>query len=692
MKQILSTILIFVYGITGAFCQTEQGAKVMAWEDFVSVMMEENDEEDGLDGVLMDRLEELYGNPMDLNAVGREDLEVLPFLSEEQVENILKYREKNGRMESLGELMMVEGLGKKEREMMRLFVRVEGAPLRRDHYTLAEMLKWSHHEMVWRSDVPFYTKAGYKKVSAEVLRKSPNKVYRGDRFHHSFRYSFSGTKHLLAGVQLEKDAGESGVDYVAGYIMMKDVGCVKRAVLGNYRVSFGKGLAINSGMKFGKMMMLSTMDRMDAGFTKHSSLTESGYFTGGATTIQLGDWQLSAFASYRKGDGTYNSDSTGMSSLKTDGLHRTRLEWSKKGNLCISNFGGNVHWEHRQLRLSATAVWTHLDVPLMPKYDTKASAYRFYNARGQNFMVGSLAYAYRYKSLTMSGETAFSSTEQQNGLATLNSLRWRMNGSNVLTLIGRYYGAKFVSLNGKAFGENSMVQNEEGVFVGWRSRSIANMEIETYVDAMYFPWLKQGISASSYGVEGMAQALYSPNQRWSLLARYRLKSKQKDLKLDSNGKTLTMLEYDSHHTFKLQLNYNISSSLSLRTAATGTIIHFGTNPNETGYALGENLRWQHPKTKCRIDFGVTYFDTDSYNARVYNTEPSLLYTFNSMSYYDQGIRATVLASIPIYKDKLFLHTKFGMTKYFNRDTIGSDLEMIDTNHREDLQLQARWVF
>ena len=694
MKQFILTFFVYMSGLCCAFCQTEQEERKMAWEDFVAVMVEENGEEESVDEETMERLFELYGNPMDINTAQKEDLEVLPFLSEEQVEEVLRYVTKEGPMMSLGELMMVKNLGKKEREMMRLFVKVEeGAQLhrdKRDNPTLKEMLKWSKHEVVWRTDVPFYVKEGYKDVPAEVLEKSPNKVYRGDRFHHAFRYAFSGANHLLAGIQMEKDAGERRVDYVSGYLMLKDVGCVKRAVLGNYRVSFGKGLAVNSGMKFGKMMMLSTMDRMDAGISPHSSTSETGYFTGGAATIQLKDWQVSAFGSYRKEDGTYNNNSKGMTSLKTDGLHRTQLEYSKKGNLGITNFGGNIQWKHQELRLSATAVATHFDIPLMPKHDTKASQYRYYNASGQDFFVGSLAYAYRLKSLTFSGETAFSHTEKQNGMASLNALRWRTNSSNVLTLIGRYYGAKFVSINGKSFGENSAVQNEEGVFLGWTSKMIKNMELEAYVDAMYFPWLKQNVSASSYGWEGMMQTLYSNNKRWSLLARYRIKAKQKDFKYAANGKNITTSEYNTNHNLKLQLNCNLSSSLTLRTSATGTMIQFGANPNETGFAISENIRWQHPKNKCRIDLGITYFNTDSYNARVYNYEPSLLYTFGSTSYYDQGIRTTLLASVPIVKQSLFIHAKLGMTHYFNRDTIGSGLEMIDANHREDLQVQLRW--
>jgi len=667
----------------------------MAWEDFVALMVEENDEEE-IDEETMERLFELFGNPIDINKARKEDLEMLPFLSEEQVNEVLQYVEKNGPMMSLGELMMVKNLGMKEREMLRLFVKVdEESRLHRnkqDHVTLKELLKWSKHEAVWRTDVPFYKKEGYKEVPAEVLRKSPNKVYQGDKYHHAFRYAFSGMNHLLAGLQMEKDAGERGVDYVSGYVMLKEMGCVKSAVLGNYRVSFGKGLAVNGGMRFGKTMMLNTMDRLDAGVTKHSSTGESGYFTGGAATLQLKDWQFSAFASYRKGDGTFNKDSMSMSSLKTDGLHRTQLEYSKKGNLGITNFGGNIHWEHKELRLSATGVFTHFDVPLMPQHNTPASLYRYYNACGQDFFVGSLAYAYRFKSLTFSGETAFSHTEKQNGVASLNALRWRVNNTNVLTLIGRYYGAKFVSINGKAFGENSAVQNEEGVLLGWVSKSIRNMEIQTYVDAMYFPWLKQNVSASSNGYEGMVQALYSANRKWSFMARYRIKAKQKDFLIDTNDKTLTILRYNTNQNVKLQLNCNLSSFITLRTSATGSLISFGNNPNEKGFAIGENIRWQNPRNKCRIDFGITYFNTDSYNARVYNYEPSLLYTSGSTSYYYRGIRTTLLASLPIAKQTLFINAKLGMTKYFNRDAIGSGLEMIDANHREDLQIQMRYKF
>ena len=694
-KLAIYILLLYMIGTNPAFCQTERKAEIMSWEDFAELIIDENNDEGSIDEATMEQLYETHCNPLDINTLAKEDLEALPFLSGEQVEDIMNYLGKHRPVQSLGELMFISSLGKETREMLRLFVEVQEKTANTDYsrnISIKNLLKYGHNEVMWRSDIPFYKRAGYKEYPKEVLEKSPNKVYRGDKFHHYFRYSFSSMNHLFAGLNMEKDAGERGVDYVSGYVMLKDVGVVKRAVIGDYRLSFGKGLAVNTSAKFGKMTMFSSMDRIDIGINKHSSTMESGYFTGGATTVKLGSIEISAFGSYRKNDGTYNNDSIGMSSLKTDGMHRTELEYSKKGNLGTADFGGNIHWEHKNLQVSATAIGTHLSVPLAPKYNTQGSIYKYYNAHGQDFFVGSIAYTYRYKSICFSGETAVSNCKNQNGTATLNALRWRANDENTFSLIGRYYGAKFVSLNGNAFGENSSVQNEEGVFLSWMSRSIKNTTIEAYVDAMYFPWFKSQVSSSSYGFDGMMQATYSPSNKWSALIRYRIKSKQRDFAYTYDDDEHTVLQYKTKQTLKMQLNCNLSSYIALRTSALGTINTFSINPAEYGFAISENIRWQNPNSKIHFDLGVIYFNTDSYDARIYNYEPSLTYSFSSTSYYYHGIRTTLLASVPIVKQSLFINAKAAFTKNFNKETIGSGLDLINANHKEDLQIQVRWKF
>jgi len=675
---------------------TVSDSQQMTWEQFVERMMagfnDEVEESEIVDDELLSTLHDLCLNPMNINEATKEDLLVLPFVNEEKANDIIAYLEKNSPMQSYGEFLLIPTLTKEDREMLRLFVAPPSADVvtKKTQVTWQKLMKCGKNELIFRSDIPFYIKDGYRNYPDSVLERYPNKVYRGDRFHHALRYSFSSMNHLFAGLQIEKDAGERGVDYLSGYVMVKDVGIVKRAVVGDYKVNFGHGLAINTSMKYGKMMMCNTADKMDAGITKHSSASEANYFTGAATTIVLGDWQFSAFGSYRKVDGTMRNDTIGIASLKTDGLHRTTSEHSKRQNVVATNLGGNIHWGRDALKLSATLVSTHFDKPLTPIYNTPASLYRLYNAEGQDFIVGSFAYMYRLDHLAFSGETAYSHCDKQNGMATLNSLCWKADENNILTLVGRYYQAKFVSINGKAFGENSAVQNEEGLFLGWMSKSLNNTQINAYVDAMYFPWMKYKVGNSSYGIEGMIQATYSKSQKWNMLVRYRVKSKQADSSLSASNSM--SLSYKTNQNIRIQLNNTLSPSISLRTTLSGTLRSFSTEKNEMGFSLGENIRWQHFSNNMHIDLGVTYFNTDSYDARVFGYEPSLIYSLGYTSYYYKGMRGVLMASIPMCKSHLVLNAKCGITKYFNKDDISSGTERIAQNHREDLQIQLRYKF
>lgn len=691
MKRIFLIAVSALLYCQMSLAENESNGNLLTWEDFVERVIDDADDDSPIDEELFYKLQEMCAHPANINTITKEDLMLLPFVSEEKANDIMLYRERNGEMVSLGELMFIESLSSEDRSMLRLFVIAAPADSKQQSPAFSTLLKNAKQELTLRSDIPFYRRAAYGQYSESELDKSPNKVYRGDAYHHSAKYSISSMSHLYGGFQMEKDAGERGVDYLSCHIMLKDIGIIKRLAIGDYKLNFGKGLAVNSSMKLGKMMTLSSSDKIDAGISRHSSMAEANYFTGGAATIKLRGWEVTAFASYNKNDGTLWGDSSGVKTLVTDGLHRTRAEHDKKGNIAMTNVGGNIHWGNDNLKLSATAVATHFSIPLKPQHDTDASMYRLYNAEGSDYLVGSLSYSYRYRRLLFSGETAMSNTEKQNGAATLNSLRWKMNSSNSLLLLARYYGAKFVSINGKAFGENASVQNEEGVYAGWSTSSIRNVKLDLYADFMYFPWLKYQVSESSYGYEGVAQMQYSANSRWNITARYRIKSKQKDFVYDSkNGGK--MLQYRTSHNLRVLINSQLSPALSLRTTANAAVLSFGTDSDDRGFSIGEDLRYQNSRNKLRIDMGLIYFNTDSYDSRVYGYEPSLMYSFGYSSYFYKGMRGMILANIPLYKDRLWLNTKFATTKYFNRYKIGTSQEMIDSSHKEDLMVQLRWSF
>ena len=90
--------------------------------------------------------------------------------------------------------------------------------------------------------------------------KSLEKHYLGSPMRMSFKYQFNSQGKLQLAVSGEKDAGEQffkgaqkyGFDFYSGYICLKDIGVLKKAVIGDFRLDFGQGLVVGSLLMGGK--------------------------------------------------------------------------------------------------------------------------------------------------------------------------------------------------------------------------------------------------------------------------------------------------------------------------------------------------------------------------------------------------------------------------------------------------------
>lgn len=680
----------------------------VGWDDFVERYAElcgEDLTDFSMDEELITDLYEIYCHPLNLNDLDERQLRSLPFLNEAAVLDILTYVQSHRPLLSMGELMTLPTLDYQIRRLLTLFCRMGEMP--KSRATIGQTLRQADQELTLRTDFPFYTRLGYASYSNSYLQEHPNKIYRGTSPYYSLRYSFTASRHIEVGLVIEKDPGECGVDYWGAYAVLHDLGRLRTLALGNYRASFGYGLVMNTSFGFGKLMTLSTLDHMDRGLRRHSSMSESGYLRGAAATVQLmRGVQMSAFASSADVDGTLRSDSLGVSSLKTDGLHRTLLEKSKKGNLLKQDYGANVNVQFARLRLSATAVYTHFSRPLQPNMSTAASRYRLYNARGSSFSNFGLAYRYVGRHWTLGGETAVG---QGGGVATLLMAQGEV-GLTQLTLIGRHYQARYVSINGSSFSENSRTQNESGIYIGANHRFSKRLQLEGFVDVMHFPWMKYQVSSPSWGMDVFLQANYSKGQH-AVQLRWRMKTKQRNSQ--ETSEEAQTLVFNTVHSLRLQHEVTLPSNFSLHTALLGALAHRPDTGTKLGYGLSERVGWgrtlRHPllsrkknttsasshaklrDAQCRVVLSVMGFHTDDYAARLYAYEPSLHYTFGVRSFSGEGVRGILLVQIPMLTGLDFV-ARATTVRYFDRDVIGTGLDQTLQNHREDVQLQLRWRF
>lgn len=648
-----------------------QTPDLMLWEENLEQLAAEAESTDWEDE--LEELSRRMKQKLNLNTATREQLEQFPFLSEEQVENLLAYVYVHGAMQTLYELQLVEEMDKETIDRLLPFVCVRPSEEETRYPSFKNIWKYGKHEATTRFDIPFYTRKGYEKD------------YLGPSVYHSLRYSFRYGDRLQAGVTGEKDAGEpffalhdrQGYDYYSFYLLLKGWGKLEALAVGNYKVSFGQGLVLGNGFGLGKTFSLATAEYRTEGFRKHSSSDEYNYFRGVGATVRLASrWRASAFYSHRNLDGVVEDGE--ITSIYKTGLHRTAKEAAKRHAFVMQAAGGNVAYEGTHLKVGATGLYYFFDRP----YEPALRKYARYNLRGNHFYNAGVDYAYRLGRFAWVGEAA----KGKQGYAFLNQLRYQAGGQYKVMLIHRYYSHDYWGMFAHSFGESSALQNENGWYLAGEASPFARWRFFASVDLFSFPWWKYRISKPSQGVDGMFQVTFTPNKHWSMYANYRLKRKERDV-TGSGGETILPTR---HHKVRYRLSY-AQGLWSLRTTADYNRFVQAPLQYSQGWQVTQMCGVQLPSFPLAATLQGTYFHTDDYDSRVYAYEKGLLYTFYTPSFYGRGFRFSAHLRYD-FRDWLMLIAKFGQTLYQDREEIGSGNDLIRGNKKSDLQVQVRLKF
>lgn len=662
-------------------------AQVLSWEDFVErLSVDESRESEAWERLLED-LSERHAHPYDLNTLTRAQLETLPFLSPGQVENLLAYLYAYAPVRSLSELQLVEGLDYDTRAMLALFVCVgqpveQKAPLR-----WKNLWKYGEHEAVARADVPFYYRKGHYRYPQELSTRYPNRQYLGGRVAHSIRYQYDYGSRLSAGLVVENDAGEPffnrgsrGYDYYSCYLLVHDAGRLQTLALGNYRLSFGQGLVMNTQFSPGKQAILTSIYSRNKGIRKHASTSERDYFRGAAATLRWGRVKLTGFYSYRTLDATLDGQS--ITSLKTDGYHRTPLEISKKNNTRNHLTGANLSYDTPSFHLGLTGVYTVFDRPLKPVRD-----YQLHDPHGRRFAAVGVDYRRDWHRWSFVGETAVGGN---GAMATLNALACRFSPSWSLLLLQRHYAKDYEGLHARAFEEGGRVRNEDGLYLGTEALLGDRVKAVAYVDCFRFPFRKYMISFSgTKGVEVFGQLTGRMGQTADWMLRYRFKNKGRDFTPD--GEERRGLAAHDKHTAKAQYRWRPTARCLLKTTADYVLSSFPSTGNEQGYQLSQACALASDTDRWQMEAGAGYFHTDSYETRIYAYERGMLYTFSFPSFYGRGVHGYVWGRCHINRTLTVL-VKYVHTRYFDRDHIGSGTQEIEGCRKQDLSVQLRVRF
>ena len=139
--------------------------------------------------------------------------------------------------------------------------------------------------------------------------------------------------------------------------------------------------------------------------------------------------------------------------------------------------------------------------------------------------------------------------------------------------------------------------------------------------------------------------------------------------------------------YRLQLTYSICERLKSRTRTSYT--HYVKKERqEGGYLFYQDLMYSSLQTSLKAQFRFAYFDTDSYNTRIYAYENNVLYGYSFPALYDRGIRSYLNLNWKPFT-LITLYLKAGLTYYPDKSTISSSLTQVNDNKLFDLSFQIR---
>ncbi len=620
------------------------------------------------DWQIIDELRKRYSQPVNINAITREELQCFPFLNEQQIENILAYVYQHP-LKTVYELQLIDGLDKSTLDYLIQLVTVEEIDTR-ESSSFKRILSKARHEFSTRFDFPFYKREGY------------NDKFLGSSWYSNIRYSMQASHRIEWGINLEKDSGEpffalgnrKGYDYLSYYFVFNNWGFLKRMIVGNYKLNFGEGLVLGFP-GFIKHSLRSLLHfPSSTSLMRHSSNDEYNYLSGIAATFQCSkNIDISLFYSFRKLDAHKVDDH--IETIYKNGLHRTEDDFSNRKRLNEQLIGGNFNFSHRDLLLGFTGTYLAYNYPYYPKL----KKYNLYYPRGKSFYNFGLYYRYFWKQFGIKGEIALG----KKGLAVLNNLKYHPKSNLDFLILHRFYSYTYWGIFSNAYSMNSRIQNENGWAFICQYLPSSNYSLYFSADFYSSPWWKYRISKPSKGFNGDIK-IERKSKKMACSFQYAFKYKERDVKETHGEVTLPVSQHKLRSTFIFYL-----PNISLKTVVDYIYFYQASQSKSQGYHF----------TQCgdialnavHVSLQGTFFNTNDYDSRVYVYEKGVLYNYAMSSLNGKGYRLSCVVRTDLSTHMMFM-LKWGDTHYFNRESIGSGMEKIDKRDKMDLQFLFRVKF
>ncbi|MDW8019418.1 MAG: helix-hairpin-helix domain-containing protein [Chloroherpetonaceae bacterium] len=647
-------------------------------------------EEQSGNSELLEQFNWLRRQKVNLNTAGLAKLLSMPFLTALDVERILAYRRTHGGFKAVAELRAL--IDEDTYELIRDFLTV--GRIRPDQLEEPSFLDDLRRGVLWQ-------RASLEYIGRSLF-ETPNRVgfqngaYQGSPPRLYSRIQGFLSDNFMVSVLAEKDVGEVSLsDFASATLLVRDLYALKTLVIGDYNLSFGQGLAIQSGRAFFKSPeAVASVKQSLRQVRPYTSTSEQNYFRGVAAEIELGILTVIGFYSRNKISGTTND--TAFSSLNLDGIFRTESQIARKHNIDEQVFGAraqlNTELLENLISIGASFYQTRYDRPFIPQ-DELFNRMRF---RGEQSNVISLDWDYLFYQFNVFGEAAYS--VEQRSLSWMLGVQTEFAKGVKGVIHVRNYAPAYYSSRANAFSETSggaQGRNERGIYLGAELRVLPDLKLRAYYDYYQFPFIASNTVLPSAGNDMLLQVSYKPRRDILIETLLQAKTREEALtQVDASGREYRIATPQRAERIRTDFVYELSPQVRLRTRV--EVKHFtqelveGTRRN-LGWLIAQDINLDLFDQRLSIDARLAFFQTDSFDAAIYAFENDLPLTFTVYAHNGRGQRAFVNLRYQILA-QVELAARFANVFRDDVASIGSGNEAFPSNTLNTLSLGLRVRF
>jgi hypothetical protein len=633
---------------------------------------------------LQEQLLYFAGHPINLNKTSVEEMKLLVMLSPLQISNFFSHVASNGILLDLLELQSIPGFDLQTIQNVLPFVTLT-VPSGYRQLNVKNLLNKGNNDLIIRYAQTLEPQKGFQDLPGSRYLGSPEKLLFKYRYQYEQLFSVSAVFKKDSGEELFTGSNRYGFDFNSFSIGLFKLGKISKVVLGDYSLQFGQGLTLWSGFSFGKGPDVAGVAKKDIGLKSYTSSNEASFFRGVAGTIAFyKNLNFTPFVSYRKLDASQTEMENGTSAqanISISGLHRTKTELKNQQSLEQLVYGGALQYLSNNLTAGIVAYQSHYG----SEFITGNQAYNAYAFRGKDLTNLGLHYNYTFKNIYLFGEAAKS---LDGGMAMVNGAMASLSPTISAVLVNRRYDTNYHSFFSQGLGENSDATNEKGWYMGINYAPNSHWTGSVYGDLFKFPWLKFRVNEASSGYEVMSQLVYKPSKRFTATARVKTKENQQNTDLTVPVKYLDDV---SKQNYRMELNWRLNRKFIVQQRVELVRFQKGNAGAESGYLAYQDLAYAPLSSRLSANIRLAYFNTASYNSRVYAYEDDVLYGFSFGMYNGKGARTFLNVKYKVLR-RMDIWTRYAMFIYQDAETVGSGLDEIQGNLKSELKLQMRYQF